>query len=461
MVESIRGTRIRERRRDRGITQADLARRIEISPSYLNLIEGNKRRIGRPLLERIAGALGVEVSELDGAEERQLAGILSEVAHLPALSSIGIETERAPEFIARFPGWARAIAALARSERSAQQAARTLSDRLTHDPFLGETVHRMLTRIAAIRSTGEILTEFPDVPAEQAGRFHRIIQDEATALTDIGEALATYFNTVYETERSLTPQDEVEALFAAHANHFAEIEEAVEALGAPLPEGGGPDAARALVEERLSGMIDTLVAAQAQIETTAARNRANRALIKYATDAVLMPLPSFRAAAADAGYDIEHLAESFAAGTDAVCRRLAALPGDPGLPEFGYILANASGAIIEMMALNRLILPRFAAACPLWVLYRGQQAPETSLRQYAVFPSGERFIFVARARNTARGGYRAPRHYVTDMLTMTDESAAMTVYAPDAGTPLEEVGPACGLCPRTRCPHRADDPLTG
>ena len=45
MLSAIIGTRIRQRRRELGLTQAELARRVEISAPYLNLIEWNKRRI--------------------------------------------------------------------------------------------------------------------------------------------------------------------------------------------------------------------------------------------------------------------------------------------------------------------------------------------------------------------------------------------------------------------------------
>ena len=49
------GTRIRERRVLSGIRQNDLARRAGISPSYLNLIEHNRRRIGgKTLLNYLA-----------------------------------------------------------------------------------------------------------------------------------------------------------------------------------------------------------------------------------------------------------------------------------------------------------------------------------------------------------------------------------------------------------------------
>ncbi|HAW46979.1 MAG TPA: transcriptional regulator, partial [Roseovarius sp.] len=46
------GTRIRERRVLAGIRQTDLAKRVGISPSYLNLIEHNRRRIGGKTLLR-------------------------------------------------------------------------------------------------------------------------------------------------------------------------------------------------------------------------------------------------------------------------------------------------------------------------------------------------------------------------------------------------------------------------
>ena len=54
MPKSILGTRIRERRRAMGVTQAEMSRRIGISASYLNLIERNKRGIAGPLLRRAA-----------------------------------------------------------------------------------------------------------------------------------------------------------------------------------------------------------------------------------------------------------------------------------------------------------------------------------------------------------------------------------------------------------------------
>lgn len=68
---ALTGTRIRERRTVLGLRQAELARLSGISPSYLNLIEHNRRRIGGKLLVEIARHLGVEASALTRARARR------------------------------------------------------------------------------------------------------------------------------------------------------------------------------------------------------------------------------------------------------------------------------------------------------------------------------------------------------------------------------------------------------
>ena len=443
MSETIVGTRIREYRRQMGVTQAEMARRVGISASYLNLIERNKRRIAGALLRTVADNLGVSLEDLDGASERRLVETLREVASRPALAGQEVELDALGDLVGRYPGWARAIAAIARSEEAAQHLSRALSDRLTHDPFLGEAVHRMLTRVAAIRSAAEILIEFEDIDEDARRRFNRIVHDEAHVLTEVGEALAVYFDQADESGAALTPQDEVEALFNARRNSFAELEQ-------PGSEDAQTDARVRQIVEGTPG-----------IDTDLARARATQRLHAYARRAALMPMQDFVSRAAELGYDIDALAEALELPHEEVFLRLTALPTNESVPEFGYMRANAAGTIIEMLGLEGLELPRFTGACPLWILFRAQQAGETVQCQRVVFPSGLRFVFVARARNTAPPGFRRPRHYVTDMLTMREEDATRTVYGPDETTPVEEVGPACRLCPRTACLHRVEDPLTG
>ena len=459
MVRTIVGTRIRERRRQIGLTQAELARRAGISASYLNLIEANKRRIAGALLNTVAEHLGLPADGLDGAAELRLADSLNEIAHRGALTSLHVEADRADELIGRFPGWARALAALDKSERDASQTARILADRLTHDPFLGESVHRMLSRISAIRSAAEILSEFGDVTPDEQARFHAIIRDESRTLTDVGEALAGYFERTTETEGSLTPLDEVEALFDAYDNHFAPVEDAAGKLAQKVSAITTPDKALQLVDTHLITEINAFLEQQTQTETATARARARRALAKYAAHALLAPIEIVSDAALRHRFDAELIARDLGLEPETVLYRLACLPKRDGWPRFGYFCANAAGTTIETLGLPGLTAPRYAAACPLWSLYRAQQMPERFLDQLAIFPSGAKFMLLARARMAGPLGFGAPRHFLTDMLTISADDAALTVYAPAPGAPVEEIGIACRLCPRETCAHRVDDPL--
>lgn len=462
MLSAIIGTRIRQRRREIGLTQAELARTIGISAPYLNLIEWNKRPIAGSLLRRTAEALGFSLAELDDASERQLFDTLAEISRIPAYEEMGAERDRISELIGRFPGWARALAALSKSNRDAHARVESLSDRLSNDPFLNETVHRMLTQIASVRSASEILTDFSDVPDQQRERFNSIIYEESIALSDVGEALAVYLDRAEDPDRATTPVDEVEALFRSNHNYFEDIEIATRAFS-ELLTNDQPLSRRAhaesLYEDRLGSFIEEFVAAQPEIETSAGRKRAIKALRDYAVSAVILPMENFEAESRTLKYDIEALAEKFSAEIDIVCHRLTAIPVATGTPRFGYMKSNAAGTIIEMLGIEGLNVPRYAAACPLWVLYRAQQTPETVIRQRTVFPTGARFVFVARARHIGQAGFGKPRHYVTDMIVISEEDVNMTVYAPDGLALVEEVGPSCRTCPRFTCQHRVEDPL--
>jgi len=460
MSRSIIGTRIRERRRSMGLTQADLARRVGVSPSYLNLIERNKRRISGKLLGSVADELGLRRDTLDGAGERRLLEQMETIAQHPRHQGLAIEQAAAGELIGRYPGWARAIVALARAEQDQAALAQAFADRMTHDPFLGETVHRMLTRIAAIRSTAEILESVPDIDPAQAGRFHAILSDEAASLTEVAEGLAAYFDRGASAAREVTPSDEVEALFQEHSNRFPAIEAALAGLdNSDTPES--EIAVRGAAEMRAGPVIDRLIAEAPSLSTTPARGRAREALLGYAMDAVRAPMPRFSVAAAAAGYDLDALIAGERLTPDLVCRRLTALPPSETRPRFGYVAANGAGALITVREVPGFHPIRHGTVCPLWVLCRAPQAPERALRQLASLPTGQRFLFVARAAPIGAAGFGQPRHYRTDMLVMPERDAEMTVYGPAAPGDLatEEVGPSCRVCPRKGCAHRVDDPL--
>ncbi len=461
---AILGARIRELRKKLKFTQAQLAHQVGISPSYLNLIEHNKRTISGALLRKIATSLDVKIEELDGAVERRLLSTLEEIAYAPDIAALGVETERIGELIGRYPGWARTVASLARSEHEATQVARALGDRLTHDAFLGDAVHSILSGISAIRSVAEILVEHNDIDAATLDKFHHIIHNECRKLTDVGEALAAYFSKADVTEHVLTPLDEVEAFFESRSNRIDELEKAADSLATEVNDttpGSRYANAYSLARTKLADCVSEIISRHRQFDTEFAQHQAHEALLAYAARALLAPDNIFQTQAQQVGFDVEALADTFSINFETVCHRLCALPDNGSLPRFGYFLANAAGTIVTLRTLPGLVSPRYASACPLWALFRAQQSPQTVMRQRTVFPTGTRIVFLARARHAGATGFGKPRHYVTDMLATSEQDASLTVYAPDDAVPVEPVGSTCRSCPRRECAHRVSDPLTG
>ena len=60
----ILGKQIKRKRRERGISQAYLAEKAEIEPSYVSIIENGKKRIGLDNLIAVACALDTTLDEL-------------------------------------------------------------------------------------------------------------------------------------------------------------------------------------------------------------------------------------------------------------------------------------------------------------------------------------------------------------------------------------------------------------
>src|SRR2546426_9666255 len=66
------GSRIRALRRGEGLSQAKMAERLGISPSYLNMIEHNQRPLNAQVLLRLAQEIHLDLKSFAGGEEEPL-----------------------------------------------------------------------------------------------------------------------------------------------------------------------------------------------------------------------------------------------------------------------------------------------------------------------------------------------------------------------------------------------------
>jgi predicted transcriptional regulator/DNA-binding XRE family transcriptional regulator len=516
MPRPVIGPKIRDRRHELGITQVGLAARLGISASYLNLIEGNKRSIAGTLLRRIAHELGLGVEDLDGAAERRLISDLGEIAGEPWLASLALDAGSGSDLASRHNGWARALIALHRAWRDRDQAAMALSDRLSHDPFLGDAVHNLLTRVAAIRSSSEILAAIEDLAPDEQRKFATIVGDESARLADVAQALAAFFDKEHAGARPAMPVEAVDDFLLDRNNHFPALEEVAQAFRAALhvddcderalldylrrehaldvksaAAAGSPPGTTAFDPQARALSIDASAPAatrrfelariaaelfhrgapiSAEIDASpllaapAARRRASRVLSSYVAGAIVLPYEAFHAAAVQARYDVEYLAQRFGASFEQVCHRLTTLrrPGSEGIA-FGLVRVDAAGFVTKRFPLPHLLLPRYGNACPIWALYGAFQTPGTVVRQLAEFPNGDRFLFVARTVEKSRPAFAMPRRLMAVMLACDALHGDRTIYGDGmdlaSSAPATPVGANCRSCGRRDCAYREEDPI--
>jgi hypothetical protein len=420
------GNRIRERRLVVGLKQSQLADSVGISPSYLNLIEHNRRRIGGKLLVAIARALGVEPATLsEGADATLYDALQAAAQDTRSAFGQGAETDRIDELAARFPGWAGLVATQHKRIAGLEGLVEGLRDRLSHDPVLAESMHEVLSTVAAIRSTADILVRDPDIDPAWRGRFHRNLHEEAERLSTRATAMLSHFeNQDADRVRSQsTPIETAEAMFDAANHHF------------PMIEADG-EAAIADVLDQAAGMEDP---------ASYALGRAW--LRRYADDAARLPLAVILPAARDAGFDPARLLGLGGGDVALVLRRLATLPASlsSGAPVFGLAVCDGSGALTFRRRIAAFSIPRFGAGCPLWPLYRALGRPGQPELALIELPQGARFRAWAVSQPLAPTGFgETPVMQATMLVTPT-------VPGP---TPAIAVGPGCHLCPRAVCPAR-------
>ncbi len=411
---SLTGSRVRERRLQLGIRQADLAQGAGISASYLNLIEHNRRRVANEVLARLAQAMGIEPSLLEEGAE----GALIEDLRAAAAEAGGAaELDKVDDFVGRFPGWAGVLAGVQRRAGLLERTVAALNDRIAHDPHLSQAMHEVLSALSSVRSTAAILAETEDIEPEWRARFHANLHGDSERLAAGAEALVAWLDGADQAEASAvaSPQEELDDWLAAQGWHLA----ALEAGGTVDPGALASVAGRALA----------------------------RAHVAQATaDVAALPLGPFMAAIDEIGPEPALLAARFGVGVLAVMRRLAGLPGS----SLGLVICDASGTLVFRKPTEGFVPPRFGAACAMWPLYAALARPMVPVEAMVETSGRGMRRFLVRAFCEARfpGGFGGPELRQAAMLVQPQD-------ATPAGAVLR-VGASCKICAEAGCPARRE-----
>lgn len=512
------GIRISTRRKALGISQAELARRAGISPSYLNLIERNRREVGGTLLQRLAAQLDVDIGELTGEAEHKLVADLEEALADPILATARPGPGAAHALVASNPEAAAAIVRLYRAYMGALASADDYANRLRADPLFAQLLHRILSGITAVRSGAEILAEIPDLEDAERRRFLGSMTRETRGLTDVARTLIGEFERGAEHRRALSPVGELDDLLFERNNHFPGLEataailrreiaadgevfdetalqgaltarfgvrvvrearQDVDSRGFPGQYHYDPDTrvmwfqTTALASTRqfqLARLYSELAAPDAILAemrtpllgSTTARRLAYRAFGSYLAGALIFPYERFLADAEMLRYDIEALRQIYTASFEQVAHRLVTLrrPGAEGIP-FGFLRSDPAGRLTKHFPLPGLLLPSSGHACPLWAIYGAFRTPDTLVRQVVSFTDGSRYLFIARTAARRTASFADWPIHTAIMLACDVLQADRTIYATgldlaDAAADVP-VGPSCRLCTRRDCPARQEE----
>lgn len=407
-----------------------MAKAVGISPSYLNLIEHNRRRIGGKLLSSIARVLEVDPARLtDGISNEALDQMRVAAGMLGGDLGGKVEITLADEMAARYPGWSALIMAQARRIGALQQQVQGLNDRLSHDPLLAGALHEVISAVSSIRSSSSILVDSEELDEDWQRRFHENIHNDSLRLVASSEALIAYLDAPEDADVQVSlPNEQVESYLARTGFHLEALEGTTTSPEAFAAQSG------------LSGAAMTLL---------------SRFAAQYCDDAAKLPLAPFSQGCNELDYDPAALAQRFGVSFALVMRRMACLPSGQGHPPLGLVICDAAGVVTLMKTVPGFTMPRAGGACPLWPLFAALGRPSQPLRLDVALPGANATTFlcyaVAEAQPVTR--FDVPPMVQSTMLVLPDPVASQTPPLP--------VGVSCRICPRTDCAARREPALLG
>lgn len=415
MSKLFAGGRIRTLRRGTGLTQTDMARRLDISTSYLNQLENDQRPLTVTVLMSMTKAFDVDPTYFSRDSDARAIADLHEI--LP-----GVPEDQLADITARYPELAQEILTRVRRPDNPSGAYALVRD------FFYESRNY----IHSLDVAGEQL-------AADLGSMQLRIRRLADRLERDAGVTVNFRGDVTGPSRHYDPD-------SRHLTLRTGLKETQLCFEMALQY--------ALLVHR--ELLDELVT---ELPTEEARSVALLGLAQYFASAVTLPYTQFLEKAEHSRYDIDQIAYHFSASFESTCHRLSSLqrPGARGVPFF-FVRTDKAGNISKRQSATGFHFSRSTGTCPLWVIHRAFETPARVTRQVASTPDGRTYLWVARYVSGAARGFGQPRKEFAVALGCDLAQAHRLVYSdgldltPEAATPI---GPGCTVCTRKHCPQRA------
>jgi hypothetical protein len=358
------GPALRRLRKREGLTQANMASLLGISPSYLNLIERNQRPLSARVLVQVIERFDFDPRSL---REDDAIGGLDGMARRMAdkrFADLGIDREELQEFLAAAPQVAAAFA------------------RLYDSGGGGERVVTEDAAAAVRRAIERWQNHFADLDhaAEDLADELRLSRGEISA------ALSERLREKHQLQVRILPAEVMPGQVHRLDLHARQLQ-----LSEMLP-----GAARRFQIARQVGMLEMregieMIVAGANLASPEARDLLREHIADYLAGALLLPYRRFLRACEATGYDLAVLQRRFAVSFDQVAERLTTLGrvGERGLPFFMAVIDRAGRMTRFTAGGSGAVYPLEGARWPAWVPYAAFERPGTVLTQAATFGDGE------------------------------------------------------------------------
>lgn len=448
------GSKVRALRRREGVSQTELAAKLEISASYLNLIEHNQRALPAHLLVKLAQVFRVDISAFADDSASRLASDLQEVFGDPIFEEHPVTLADTRE-LAENATASRAIVALYRAYRNAVESERALA---------GRVYDGQITSIDPLHVPSEEVTDviqqnmnyFPEIETAAETLAQRVRFDR----TDMYRSMTAFLRERHGITVALAPvsQDRGAIRRFDPAKLLLSISEVLP------PWGRQFQVAHQIGHLEAGAALDAVLARNANYLTTPESMKLCRiALANYFAAALLMPYDDFLQMTESVRYDIELLQHHYTASWEQVCHRLTSLrkPGASGV-SFHFVRVDIAGNISKRFSGTGIRFARFSGSCPRWDVHAAFLTPGRIRTQLSRMPDGTAYFCVARTIRKSYG-YASGDALMAVGIGCPVSDARRIVYADaydldnlEAAVPI---GTTCRLCERLDCDQRAFPPL--
>jgi predicted transcriptional regulator/DNA-binding XRE family transcriptional regulator len=443
------GPRLKRLRRDLGLTQAHMAADLEISSSYVALLERNQRPLTADMLLRLARTYKMDMTELAGDGGAEFTARLQSVLKDPMFADIDLPPLDATDVATSYPGVTEALLRLYTAYREEQLA---LADRGVearmgdgaHDPDLSDPVAEARRFLAARRNSFPLLDD-------AAERLAQGITGQ--------EGIIGHLKARYNLRVRRLPTDVMMGSMRRLDRHRDEllIDDSLDAASQMF------QLALQLCYLELRREIDTVLK-EGSFATEAGERLTRKSLASYSAAALLMPYSAFARAVEQRRYDVEALARQFGTSFEQTAHRLTTLqkPGQERVPFF-FIRLDPAGNVSKRLDGAGFPFARHGGACPLWSVHQAFRTPRQIVTQWLELPDGQRFFSIARTVTAGGGAFGAQRVERAIALGCSAEHAGKLVYTRDqpdaASVAATPIGVTCRLCHRANCAARSAPPI--